>query len=439
LKPVYPFNEPGRPIQLYHGGIGGLAVKDLSGGVELRCIPEVALEWAVDDPFESPQFSNRRDEIPLVLHRPGGDVELRGYARGIEGGWSNGATFGSDSAPLYQLIAHWFNLPNWNGPEYLEEITATGERRRWLGRWVLEAEGWMITLDVRHDHSAVWIDLHESDVRVMTHVMQIRRVDGSAFTAEEAEPVLAAMNVGMSFALGRWVAPMLPVGLDGNGAAVWEEWRPSFCDPGRAAGVGWWYEQDHAALSDFLKLLITAFTDPYRRGRLWMQMVLAITAVGARGYLEHRIMVGFSGIEHLMWQNMVLAGLRTEKDYKKAEAGDKLRDVLTAASIPAGIDSSLQPVITSLATAKKAAGLKLDGAGTVAWIRNRLIHPKAGKLEAYQYPGLLIEVWLLLRHYLVLLILRSLGYQNSYRDLRILQGMASATIPVPWADPQPPR
>lgn len=265
--------------------------------------------------------------------------------------------------------------------------------------------------------------------------MEIRRADGSAFTAEEAEPVLAAMHVGISFALGRWVAPILPVGLDGNGAAVWEEWQPSFCDPGRAAGVGWWYEQDHAALSDFLKLLITAFTDPDRRERLWMQMVLAITAVGARGYLEHRIMVGFSGIEHLMWQNLVLTGLHTEQDYKKAEAGDKLREVLAAASIPAGINSSLQPVITSLVAAKKTAGLKLDGAGTVAWTRNRLVHPKAGKLEAYQYPGLLIEVWLLLRHYLVLLILHSLGYQNSYRDLRILQQMASTTTPVPWTTP----
>jgi hypothetical protein len=435
LSPVYAFNGPAQPIQLYCGDIGGLAVKDLPGAVELRCVPEVSIEWTVDDPFESPQFSNRRDEIPLTLHRPGGYVELRGYARGIEGGWSNGATFGSKSAPLNRLIAHWFNLPNWHGPEYLEETTAAGEHRQWWGRWVMEAEGWITTLDVRHDHSAVWTDLHKSDVQVMTHVMEIRRADGAAFTAEEADPVLAALHVGFSFALGRWVAPMIPVGLDSNGAVAWEEWQPSFCDSGRAAGVGWWYERDHAALSDFLKLLITAFSDPDRRERLWMQMVLAISAISAPGYVEHRIMVGFSGIEHVMWQNLVLTGLCTEHGYRNRNysAENKLRDVLTAASIPAGIDSSLQPVISNLAAAKKADGLNLDGAGAVAWTRNRLVHPKAGKLEAYQYPGLLVEVWLLLRHYLVLLILHSLGYQSSYRDLRMQQGMASTTVPVPWA------
>lgn len=167
-----------------------------------------------------------------------------------------------------------------------------------------------------------------------------------------------------------------------------------------------------------------------------MQMVLAITAVGAPGYLEHRITVAFSGIEHLLWQQLVLSGRLTDESYRKADAATKLRDVLTAASIPAGIDSGLQPAVANLATAKKADGMKLDGAGAVAWTRNRLIHPKAGKLEAYQYPGLLVEVWLLLRHYLVLLILHSVGYQNSYRDLRVLQAMTSTTVPVPWASPK---
>jgi hypothetical protein len=147
--------------------------------------------------------------------------------------------------------------------------------------------------------------------------MEMRRSDGMPFTAREAGPVLTALHAGISFALGRWVAPLLPVGLDSGGAAVWEQWRPSFCDPGRAPGIGWWYERDDAALADFLKLLITAFADPARRERLWMQMVLAISATSAPGFIEQRIMVGFSGLEHLMWQNLVLAGKRTEDGYTR--------------------------------------------------------------------------------------------------------------------------
>ncbi len=42
------------------------------------------------------------------------------------------------------------------------------------------------------------------------------------------------------------------------------------------------------------------------------------------------------------------------------------------------------------------------------------------------------EVWLLTSHYLALLILKSLGYQGDYRDLRRRHGWASETAKVPW-------
>jgi hypothetical protein len=117
-------------------------------------------------------------------------------------------------------------------------------------------------------------------------------------------------------------------------------------------------------LSDFSKLLITAFSDPARRDRLWMQMVLAISATSTPGFIEQRIMVAFSGIEHVMWQNLVLAGQRTERDYMREEAASLLREVLKAASVPAEIDGNLQSVMARLAAAKASDGLTLDGVGT---------------------------------------------------------------------------
>ena len=63
-------------VAIIGGGIGGLTAGDIAGGIELHLVPDVSVEWAVDDPFEAPQFSNRQGEIPLTLHRPAGDVEL---------------------------------------------------------------------------------------------------------------------------------------------------------------------------------------------------------------------------------------------------------------------------------------------------------------------------------------------------------------------------
>ena len=68
----------------------------------------------------------------------------------------------------------------------------------------------------------------------------------------------------------------------------------------------------------------------------------------------------------------------------------------------------------------------------VTQIRNRLVHPRGAQERVYQLQGLVAEVWLLTRHYLVLLILHSLGYQGSYRDLRKTRGWAGEVSNVPW-------
>jgi hypothetical protein len=68
----------------------------------------------------------------------------------------------------------------------------------------------------------------------------------------------------------------------------------------------------------------------------------------------------------------------------------------------------------------------------VTQIRNRLVHPRGLQEGVYRLEGLVPEVWLLTRHYLVLLILHSLGYQASYRDLRKTGGWAGEVGNVPW-------
>jgi hypothetical protein len=50
--------------------------------------------------------------------------------------------------------------------------------------------------------------------------------------------------------------------------------------------------------------------------------------------------------------------------------------------------------------------------------------------QVYRLTGLVAEVELLTRHYLALLILNSLGYRGSYRDLRKRQGWAGDVAKV---------
>ncbi|MGW8555238.1 hypothetical protein [Streptomyces tubercidicus] len=431
LAPVYPYNEPSQPVRLYDGPIGGLAATDVPGRVELACSNGLSFEWEIDD-RASPDFANR-DEVPLTLRRSMGDMTMTGVPRNIDGGWSNGASFGNPKSPLTRVVVHWFNLPNWHGPLGLVAKTTRGERE-WSGRWVHQASGWKITLDVRPDYQEIWRDLHTTNVYVMTHVMEVRRADGSPFTADEVEPALTAMHVGISFALGRWAAPMLPVGEDCDGRVVWEQWQASHCDPARRSSDGWWYDQDHKSLGDFLDLVIDAFGDPDRLAPLRFQMMYAISAMRSRDFVEPRIIMGTAGLEHIMWERLVLNGALTKQQYKHRPAHDLLREVLRDAQISVGIDPNLLPTATQYAAGVKAdKKIDIDGADVVTWVRNRLVHPQESQELVYRLDGLTKDAWLLARHYLVLLILNSLSYKGSYRDLTRIRGWVGDVRNVPWA------
>jgi len=268
----------------------------------------------------------------------------------------------------------------------------------------------------------------------MKHVMELRRADGADFTPDEAEPLLEALHIGVSFALGPWAAPMLPVGVDADGRIVWEDWRPLHCDPAQVSSPGWWYQRDHQALGHLLSRVIPAFADPARRAVLRFQMMFAITSVSDQGFVEQRVMTGAAGLEHVMWQTLVTSGILTEQQYRSMAAHQLLRKVLLGAKIPVDIDPGLLPVITLFAAdERQRQGTVLDGAHVVTQIRNWLVHPTGDQERVYRRDGLVAEAWLLTRHYLVLLILQSLGYRGLYRDLRKTSGWAADLENVPWA------
>jgi hypothetical protein len=240
--------------------------------------------------------------------------------------------------------------------------------------------------------------------------------------------------VGVSFALGRWAAPMLPVGVDGTGKVAWEDWHPGHCDPARRTSPGWWHHQQQASLTDFLGPVITAFADPDRLPALRLQLMFGIAATNDRGFVEQRIMMGAAGLEHLMWQTLVLEGGMSEGQYRGQEAHEKLRHLLTNAQITTDIDAGLLPVTAMFAAEQQQRqGKVLDGPDVVTQIRNRLAHPRGAQDRLYQLEGLMAEVWCLTSHHLVLLVLHSLGYQGSYRDLRETGGWAGDVGDVPWS------
>jgi hypothetical protein len=183
VRPVYPFGDPGAPIELYTGPIAvdsigsweGRIFADLAGDLQVRWSVTRAEGWLdttdVKLTIEPPtaELTTARARLNSMLMRSE-DVRASGEIMG--------ANVGSPDAVCDRVIVHFTNLPRISPAEYLVD-----DGHYWAGRWTCSSADWRLALDVRQDHSKVWDALRESLVFVVTHVGELRRADGSSFRA----------------------------------------------------------------------------------------------------------------------------------------------------------------------------------------------------------------------------------------------------------------
>lgn len=432
LDPFYAPNDVGQSILLHEGPISGATEQEQPGRIELACSPTISLDWQISPGPND--FASTPDRPTLLLRRPYGEERISAWTREYVEGWTNGAALGDENAPLVRIVAHWFNLPRFLGQEHLSQ-RIDGVERFWAnGRWHHEVDGWKIVIDARSDHEAIWEDLLKRRLYAMTHVMEISRSDGSLFSAAEAAYVLRALQYGFSFSLGRWVAPLLPIGFGSDGEVVWEEWRRPHCDPARKLSSGWWLPEKPTALTKFLDGLVPAFADADQAESLRLQMGYAITAIRDQGFTEQRIMIGAAGLEHSTWQRLRLSGLLTNGPFKSLHAGGRLRRILQDVNISTEIDADLHAALAQFAEAERIrGGTPIDAPEALTRIRNRLVHPQGAQEHMYQIDGLMTEAWLLIRHFLSLLILESVGYRGPLQNLARIRGWSGESEETPWS------
>jgi hypothetical protein len=429
LTPVYAFGEPGMPIVLYDGLLRTVGPTECPGRVLLSLESHKGLRWHAE-PSEGDRLGDL-GAVPLQVQRRGRQWTIDAHCRSDNEGWINYAEFATPNAALQRVLVHWMNLPDIVGKVGLFASNAGG-KHWWAGRWEAQVDGWTLTLDSRPDHREVLKDAHLRHLYVLTHTMEIRRSDGSSFDVPAAKHLLEALRVGLSFAFGRWVAPLLPIGYDTNDQIAWETWTSPICDPAERIGSAWLYPGRPDDLTEFVTRTLAAFNDHCRPGITRFQMTLGVQTVQS-GFVEQRIMTAFPALENLAWQALVLSGQMTSTVYNSERAQDKLRRLLTGAHIATDVDAAALPALAAYASTER-----LDGPAAITRVRNRLIHPRSPDDQIYRYEGLVQDVWLLVRRYLTLLILHSIGYQGSYVKLVPLAGWAGDTVPVPWQTAKTP-
>jgi len=135
-----------------------------------------------------------------------------------------------------------------------------------------------------------------------------------------------------------------------------------------------------------------------------------------------------AALEYLSWVKIVLDEKRRSKtEHKERSAAENLRELLDDAGVSTDIPADLD-VVEQLRVEKK----RRDGPEAVAWVRNRLVHPRDAK-EPYRLDHLVLQTWQLLMQYGELLLLRDVGYTGSFCPRFPPGRFAHNTTPVPWA------
>ncbi|HEY9465842.1 MAG TPA: hypothetical protein VIR54_22260 [Vicinamibacterales bacterium] len=423
LRPAYAFNLPGASVALYEGPIAGLADGQRPGRIELNCGPRVGLRWRAE--LQPDDHRVDLGQIPLTVHRAGRDWTIEAHERRSGEGWINQAIFERPNASLQRVLVQWMNLPEIIGPVGLVESTG-GSKRWWLGRWRADVDGWRLMLDVRPEYTEAMDQAHETHLYLFTHVMQIRRADDSEFDVDAVSRLLECLRVTFSFAFGRWVAPVLPVGYDRIGGVAYEAWTSPICDPAKSVGSPWLYRGRPEDLTELVRCSVPAFRDTTGPGNTRFQMSLAVQAVEA-GFVEQRILAAAPALEHLAWAELVLGKRWTRNEYDERYAEDRLRYLLQLAHIPTDINPIALPALWKFAQPNR-----LDGPTAATRVRNRLIHPQTPQDQIYRHDGLVEDAWRLTRRYVTLLLLHSIGYRGAYIDPVHTTGWEGTTAPVPW-------
>ncbi|MCE9621869.1 MAG: hypothetical protein K8R99_05935 [Actinomycetia bacterium] len=419
---AFRWNAPGKPLSLYRGLVA-INGDPASCDIKLDTSNGLSVRWELKNINQ-----HLDDEIDIVLRRgPWRGNTIRALVLGSDGyGVIARPQSMGTGQPMVRVVSHWFNLPVLLMLGLLAE-----DNRRWRGRWFCVAGEWSITLDSRFDLINVEAETANTTRSAMTHVCDLHRTDGNAFEQVEAAHVLAGLQLAFSFALGRWIAPALPIGYNDDGAPVWTQWGPWRCDP--MHGSESWLDTHRADdLAAFVALFLDAWLDPSRHDivKYYAHHVIAANHSGTT--TEGRIMLAQAGMEYLSWVTNVLSGRMSKTAYERtfAQAHEVVRGLIGEARIPSGIPKELD-TLASFATQTNA-----DGPRVVSQVRNKLVHPK-NPAAVYEIDNLVVESWQLFMHYSDLLLLNWLGYTGSY-IWRLPGGFAHASTVVPWSQKPSP-
>lgn len=262
----------------------------------------------------------------------------------------------------------------------------------------------------------------------VTYSGVLKRVDNEPFKVALAEDILHALFQFFSFARGTWTGPILPVGLDGTGKRVWEQWGASSVTPWRS--VSTWFDSHHGSL---LGEVFAGFWQRWN-ARLWRESLQRTiywyigSNLGLSG-VEGSIILSQTALELLAWTLLVEERATLSKDgFKRLPAADQIRLLLSTMGVPL----ELPPQLIALAALQRQQNWS-DGPAAFTAMRNSIVHPGDSKRLSGMGFEPRQETWYLGQWYIELALLWLSRHSGVYGNRLHKPRWAGQVEPVPWS------
>ena len=435
VEPFYSCAHANQPIVLFRGRVdlvGTASTERHRGGIVLDWLPSPTLTtWARGAASELATDSIMGSADVTITPR----TARRGVprqAKTTRGGRRKAAmsfetsshllTYecGDGTAALSHGLLHVANFPRLQGRPVAWPDGSIGP-----GRLLFEGGGWSVTIDPVQHVAALEDELKKDGGFALTHTAKVERTSGATFTSAELQDLTDAITFFCWLCTEVRCGPMLPVGFNEQGQAVWARWSPTRTESFPAART--WLDTLHASEAETLfPTFMARFGDPYWR-QVLSHAIAYLVEAGRPDTVERAIIMAQVLLEAASYSWLVEERkLRTHDSFEDRTAAQNIRAMLLDMRVPVAIPKNL----TALATARSKRGTPVDGPQALVLKRNENIHRRRPAPASNYDP--LIDAWRLGAWYSELAVLRLCGFAGQYRSRLSDNVWTGAVEPVPW-------